>query len=123
MYVSRTTCILRRQRDVRDKKTDRNTLTLFLSALQPVRFNQGANMRDTLRDVLDGTASANNPHNRNGSRSAARRAQLVADGRQALTLIKTMPIADVLMLVGGSRARLYRAMEAARAADRDPLLD
>lgn len=80
-------------------------------------------MRDTLRDVLDGTVSANNPHNRNGSRSEARRAQLLADGRKALELVKTRPIADVLLVVGGSRARLYRAMAAATDFSRDPLLD
>jgi hypothetical protein len=63
-------------------------------------------------------------------RQAERRAQLLADGRQALELIKTLPIADVLMLIGGSRARLYRAMHAATAANHperttwaDPLLE
>ena len=56
------------------------------------------------------------------------RAQLIADGRKALALVRHHPIADVLMIVGGSRARLYRAMGLALDADnpqpkRDPLLD
>ena len=42
------------------------------------------------------------------------RTQLIADGRKALDLINAgKPIADVLMIVPGSRARLYRAMAAA----------
>jgi hypothetical protein len=58
----------------------------------------------------------------------ARRAQLLADGRKAIELVKTKPIADVLLVVGGSRARLYRAMYLADRTDntgwaRDPLLD
>jgi hypothetical protein len=57
-------------------------------------------------------------------RKHARRAQLIADGRKALELVRTKPIADVLMVVGGSRARLYRAMYAAsEAQSQDPLLD
>lgn len=66
-------------------------------------------------------------------RRDAQRAQLVADGRKAIELIKTRPIADVLLLVGGSRARLYRAMYAAGGTSlayqplvgkrHDPLLD
>ena len=51
------------------------------------------------------------------TRRATQRAQLIADGRKALELIQARPIADVLLVVGGSRARLYRAMEAARLAD------
>lgn len=57
------------------------------------------------------------------SRRAAQHAQLIADGRKALQLIKVRPIADVLLVVGGSRARLYRAMAAASADARDPLLE
>jgi hypothetical protein len=57
------------------------------------------------------------------TRSDAKRAQLLSDGRKALELAKVRPIADVLLIVGGSRARLYRAMAAAElAANRDPLL-
>jgi len=59
------------------------------------------------------------------SRRTAQHAQLVADGRKALELIQVRPIADILLVIGGSRARLYRAMEAARQEDnpRDPLLE
>lgn len=58
-------------------------------------------------------------------RLRARRARLLADGRKALTMIEAHPIADVLLIVGGSRARLYRAMAAAQSASApavDPLL-
>jgi len=54
-------------------------------------------------------------------RRIAQRAQLLIDGRKALELVKTRPIADILLLVGGSRARLYRAMRAANQVH-DPLL-
>jgi hypothetical protein len=56
-------------------------------------------------------------------RRQSQRAQLAADGRKALELVETRPIADVLLIVGGSRARLYRAMAAASQESRDPLLD
>jgi hypothetical protein len=57
-------------------------------------------------------------------RRQAQRAQLVADGRKALELVRTRPIADVLLIIGGSRARLYRAMKLIEPETdkRDPLL-
>lgn len=57
------------------------------------------------------------------TRRQSQRAQLLADGRKALELVRTRPIADVLMIVGGSRARLYRAMALAATVSPDPLLD
>jgi hypothetical protein len=60
-------------------------------------------------------------------RRAAQRAQLLQDGRKAIELTKTRPIADILLVIGGSRARLYRAMAVAMAHDQaqtiDPLLE
>jgi hypothetical protein len=54
----------------------------------------------------------------NGKRLAAIRAQLIADGRKALELIAAgRNIAELLMVIGGSRARLYRAMNAAIGQD------
>ena len=55
------------------------------------------------------------------------RAQLLQDGRKALALIEAgHKPRDALMVIGGSRARLYRAMELARQTDgqtpADPLL-
>lgn len=52
-------------------------------------------------------------------RTDIRRAQLIADGRKALALRKQgMRPTDVLMVIGGSRPRMYKAMDAAeRAAD------
>lgn len=47
----------------------------------------------------------------------AKRARLLADGRKALELVQVMPIADVLLCVGGSRARLYRAMAVAQSGE------
>jgi hypothetical protein len=49
-------------------------------------------------------------------RRQAQRAALIADGRKALELIRTLPIADILLVIGGSRSRLYRAMDAAQKA-------
>jgi hypothetical protein len=50
-----------------------------------------------------------------------RRARLIADGRKALALRKQgMRPMDVLMVIGGSRPRMYKAMDAAEA--KDPLL-
>ena len=55
------------------------------------------------------------------------RARLLQDGRKALALIEAgHKPRDALMVIGGSRARLYRAMEIARQTDgqtpADPLL-
>lgn len=45
---------------------------------------------------------------------AARRARLLADGRKALALLGAgRTIVDCLMVIDGSRARLYRALHAA----------
>jgi hypothetical protein len=59
------------------------------------------------------------------TRREAQRAQLMMDGRKALELVKTRPVADVLLVIGGSRARLYRAMAMAsdQAQTVDPLLE
>ena len=57
-----------------------------------------------------------------GIRRAAQRNDLAADGRQAIELIALgHTISSVLAIVGGSRARLYRAMAAVNPID-DPLL-
>jgi hypothetical protein len=55
------------------------------------------------------------------------RAKLLSDGRKALAMIEAgHKPRDALMVIGGSRARLYRAMELARQTDgqtpADPLL-
>lgn len=48
------------------------------------------------------------------------RDQLLADGRQALKLIQTgRSIGEVLWTIPGSRARLYRAIEAAQRENTD----
>lgn len=55
-----------------------------------------------------------------------RRAKLLQDGRKALELqTKGIGPSDALMAIGGSRARLYRAIDYARQTDKttDPLLD
>lgn len=64
------------------------------------------------------------------TRRAAQRAQLIQDGRKALELINAgRNIADCLLIIGGGRARLYRALTAASNGQysgikpRDPLLD
>lgn len=59
-------------------------------------------------------------------RRNTQRAKLLADGRLARSM-SHRPIADILLLTGLSRARLYRAMALAREADAgqqsiDPLL-
>lgn len=60
------------------------------------------------------------------TRQSVRRSQLLSDGRKAIAMIEHgATITDVLMVVSGSRARLYRAM--ARVDDgyvgnHDPLL-
>lgn len=61
------------------------------------------------------------------TRQAVRRAQLLSDGRKALALVAHgHDIKDVLAVIGGSRARLYRAMGRAApeapASVLDPLL-
>lgn len=48
---------------------------------------------------------------------AVKRAQLIQDGRRALSMAGIWSIADILARIGGSRPRLYRAMAAAREAD------
>jgi hypothetical protein len=54
-------------------------------------------------------------------RRLRQRAQLLADGRKALTMLdKGHDIDTVRMVVSGSRARLYRAMSAARSKDELP---
>jgi hypothetical protein len=52
-----------------------------------------------------------------------RRALLIADGRKALALRRRgLAPPDVLLVIGGSRARLYKAMDAAEQQDKDLLL-
>lgn len=52
------------------------------------------------------------------SRRSVQRAQLAADGRKAASLIAAgRTIDDVLLVVPGSRARLYRAIAAAGQSD------
>jgi hypothetical protein len=50
-------------------------------------------------------------------RRAEQHKQLLADGREALGLMGAFPIETILVLVGTSRARLYRAMAAVRAIE------
>jgi hypothetical protein len=52
------------------------------------------------------------------------RAQLLKDGRKAIALLKAgRSVPDCLALLGGSRAKLYRAIRAAMAQQPiDPLL-
>lgn len=50
-------------------------------------------------------------------RRTAQREKLLADGRQALKLSQRMQIEDILLVVDGSRPRLYRAMAYAHMVD------
>lgn len=49
--------------------------------------------------------------------------RLRADGAKALAMLKAgRTIPDIMLVMPGSRARLYRAMAIVRAESRDPLL-
>ena len=52
------------------------------------------------------------------TRRDIQRDKLLADGRKALEMVKSgRSMLDVLMVIGGSRTRLYRAMELAELED------
>jgi hypothetical protein len=52
-------------------------------------------------------------------RRSAQRDKLTADGARALKLVQVLPIYEVLAIIGGSRARLYRALDVATKGRND----
>jgi hypothetical protein len=83
---------------------DRNTFNETVERHRATRAQRDARAREA---ALDKVARR---------RPDYRRTRLLRDGRKALAMLdqgKSIP--DVRMVIGGSRARLYRAIAAARA--------